>query len=145
MPPFFHICSLSFPCCFRMCKCVWQGVCYRLLYCLLCNVIYTHPHRQRFEYNVINGRDTKAIPHGIKGRQNKWRRRKPRSGMRLKAKKNAFGITDKLVTQQDIPLLKVLATAQTCPLVCPSKSPSPISSRFLLAVPASLTFEYLTG
>jgi len=25
--------------------CVWQGVCYRLLYCLLCNVIYTHAHR----------------------------------------------------------------------------------------------------
>jgi len=41
--PFFIFTQCRFLAAF--CVCVWQGVCYRLLYCLLCNVIYTHAHR----------------------------------------------------------------------------------------------------
>lgn len=112
---------LSCYCCFCSCR---QGVCYRLLYCLLCNVIYTHTSsthtereretgRQKHKYNVINAKDTKAIPHDITGRQNKRqhnndcrrgrkvrereRRRERKEGrVGAKSRKYALGINDKL-------------------------------------------------
>lgn len=89
-----------------------------MLYCLLCNVIYTHTSthteretdRQKHKYNVINAKDTKAIPHDITGRQNKrqhnndcrrGRRRERESGREqgrvgAKSRKYALGINDKL-------------------------------------------------